>query len=119
MTINHGGVRPNAGRKKGATRHRLSNAVNDLSIDIINSYKQLNYKTKTDLLNAAIKALIQEPAPIEVPIPPVPPSERDASIVAILEPISKHPRTWDKVWKSEVVDRVCKSIDALQGKTLC
>jgi len=109
---NHGGIRPNAGRKKGATRHRLSNTVNDLSFNVLNSYEDLGYKSKTALLNAAIKLLVQEAVPIEA-VPRLPPSERDASIVAILEPISKHPRTWDKVWKSEVVDRVCKSIDAL------
>ena len=109
---NHGGTRPNAGRKKGAARHPLSSAVNDLSFNVLNSYEELGYKSKASLLNAAIKLLVQEPSPIEA-IPPMPPSERDASIVAILEPISKHPRTWDKVWKAEVVDRVCKSIDAL------
>ena len=112
MNTNHGGTRPNAGRKKGAARHRLSNTVNDFSLAVLESYEQLGYKTKTSLLNAAIKLLVQEPVPIEA-VPPMPPSERDALIVAILEPISKHPRTWDKVWKSEVVDRVCKSIDAL------
>ena len=112
MTDNHGGTRPNAGRKKGAARHRISNTVNDFSLAVLDSYKQLNYKTKTSLLNAAIKLLVQEPVPIEA-VPPMPPSERDALIVAILEPISKHPRTWDKVWKSEVVDRVCEAIDAL------
>ena len=110
---NHGGTRPNAGRKKGAARHPLSSAVNDLSFNVLNSYEDLGYKSKTALLNAAIKLLVQEPVPIEVPIPPVPPSERDASIVAILEPISKHPHNWDKVWKAEVVDRVCEAIDAL------
>jgi len=109
---NHGGTRPNAGRKKGAARHPLSSAVNDLSFNVLNSYEELGYKSKASLLNAAIKLLVQEPVPIEA-IPPVPPSERDALIVAILEPISKHPRTWDKVWKSEVVDRVCEAIDAL------
>ena len=114
MTDNHGGTRPNAGRKKGAARHRLSNTVNDLSFNVLNSYKQLNYKTKTDLLNAAIKLLVQEAVPIEaVPPIPLPPSERDALIVAILEPISSYPNSWNKEWKSEVVDRVCKSIDAL------
>ena len=109
---NHGGTRPNAGRKKGAARHPLSSAVNDLSFNVLNSYEQLGYKSKASLLNAAIKLLVQEPVPVEA-VPPMPPSERDASIVAILEPLSKYPNSWNKEWKSEVVDRVCKAIDAL------
>jgi len=109
---NHGGVRPNAGRKKGAARHRLSNTVNDFSIAVLESYEQLGYKTKTSLLNAAIKLLVQEPVPIEA-IPPMPPSERDALIVAILKPLSEYPNSWNKEWKSEVVNRVCEAIDAL------
>ena len=114
MTINHGGVRPNAGRKKGAARHRLSNTVNDFSLAVLESYEQLGYKTKTALLNAAIKLLVQEPVPIEaVPPMPLPPSERDALIVAILEPLSEYPNSWNKEWKSEVVNRVCEAIDAL------
>ena len=112
MTINHGGTRPNAGRKKGAARHRLSNTVNDFSLAVLESYEQLGYKTKTSLLNAAIKLLVQESVPIEA-VPPIPPSERDALIVAILEPISSYPNSWNKEWKSEVVDRVCEAIDAL------
>jgi len=114
MTINHGGTRPNAGRKKGAVRHPLSSAVNDLSFNVLNSYEDLGYKSKTALLNAAIKLLVQEPVPIEaVPPMPLPPSERDASIVAILEPISNYPNSWNKEWKSEVVNRVCEAIDTL------
>jgi len=112
MSINHGGTRPNAGRKKGAARHPLSSAVNDLSFNVLNSYEQLGYKSKASLLNAAIKLLVQEPVPIEA-IPPVPPSERDALIVAILEPLSEYPNSWNKEWKTEVVDRVCEAIDAL------
>ena len=114
MSINHGGTRPNAGRKKGAARHPLSSAVNDLSFNVLNSYEQLGYQSKTALLNAAIKLLVQEPSPIEeVPPIPLPPSERDALIVAILEPISSYPNSWNKEWKTEVVDRVCKAIDTL------
>ena len=109
---NHGGVRPNAGRKKGAARHPLSSAVNDLSFNVLNSYEQLGYKSKASLLNAAIKLLVQEPAPIES-VPPMPPSERDALIVAILEPLSEYPNSWNKKWKSEVVNRVCEAIDTL------
>jgi len=109
---NHGGTRPNAGRKKGAARHRLSNTVNDFSLAVLESYKQLNYQSKTSLLNAAIKLLVQEPVPIEA-VPPMPPSERDALIVAILEPLSKYPNSWNKEWKSEVVNRVCEAIDTL------
>ena len=109
---NHGGTRPNAGRKKGAARHRLSNTVNDFSRAVLESYEQLGYQSKTSLLNAAIKLLVQEPVPIEA-VSPLPPSERDALIVAILEPISSYPNSWNKEWKSEVVDRVCEAIDAL------
>jgi len=112
MTDNHGGTRPNAGRKKGAARHPLSSAVNDLSFNVLESYEQLGYKSKASLLNAAIKLLVQEPVSIEA-VPPMPPSERDALIVAILEPLSEYPNSWNKEWKSEVVDRVCKAIDAL------
>jgi len=109
---NHGGTRPNAGRKKGAARHPLSSAVNDLSFNALNSYEQLGYKSKASLLNAAIKLLAQETVPIEA-VPPLPPSERDALIVAILEPISEYPNSWNKEWKSEVVNRVCEAFDAL------
>ena len=109
---NHGGTRPNAGRKKGAARHRISNTVNDFSLAVLESYKQLNYQSKTSLLNAAIKLLVQEPVPVEA-VPPMPPSERDALIVAILEPLSKYPNSWNKEWKVEVVNRVCEAIDAL------